>query len=223
MKLNVSKSFLEKKVLDNLSLEIKTGEILAVVGVSGSGKTTLLNVISGTLDYDGEIVEVPKNVSYVFQSARLMPWATVEGNLDFVMDTKIDKETRKAQIADVLDKVELLSEKDNYPDNLSGGMAQRVALARAFVVPSDVLLMDEPFKGLDIRLKTKLMSTFKTLWESDKRTTVIVTHDVDEALRLAHRIVILDGGAISREYDLVGLDEGALLSVKEDVIARLTQ
>ncbi len=223
MKLDVSKTFGSKRVQDNLKLEIRDNEIVAVIGVSGSGKTTLLNIISGTLDYDGEIVEAPKSVSYVFQSARLMPWATVGANLDFVMPRSIDKTERTRMIDDVLDKVELLAEKDNYPDSLSGGMAQRVALARAFVVDSDVLLMDEPFKGLDLRLKSKLIEAFRTLWQQDPRTTIIVTHDVDEALSVAHRIVILDQGRIDQEYNIRCEKAEQLQLIKEDIIENLTQ
>ncbi len=223
MKINLSKSYGDKVVLSNLELEITDNEIVAIIGVSGSGKSTLLNIISGTLDYDGEIVGAPQSVSYVYQSARLMPWATVEKNLAFVMDSKQSQEDRQAKIDSVLRSVELLREKHSYPDTLSGGMAQRVAIARAFVVDSDILLMDEPFKGLDIRLKSKLMTTFSKLWEQDKRTTVIVTHDVDEALALAHRIVILDGGRITQEYTLTDISPEACMAIKSDIIERLTK
>ncbi len=221
MKIKVSKSFGEKRVLDNLELLIKDHEIVAIIGVSGSGKTTLLNIISGNLEYDGEIVEAPKSVSYVFQTARLMPWATVADNLDFVLPKHIKKPERQNKIDNILREVELIEDRDNYPDSLSGGMAQRVALARAFIVPQDILLMDEPFKGLDVRLRNKLLDTFKNLWSIDKRTTLIVTHDVDEAMTIADRVVILDQGKIQKEFDTKDISDEDKIKVKEEIIALL--
>ncbi len=223
MKIRVSKNFGEKLVLDDLILNIDNNEIVAIIGVSGSGKSTLLNIISGNLKYDGEIISAPKNVSYVFQSARLMPWATVAKNLDFVLKKDISKEQRDIKIDSILKEVELLAEKHSYPDSLSGGMAQRVALARAFIVPSDVLLMDEPFKGLDIRLKSKLLALFKKLWSTDMRTTIMVTHDVDEALEIADRIVILDKGKIVEEFLIKSMSADEKLACKDKISTILTK
>lgn len=199
---NLNKYYGENKIFKNFNLEIESGAVTCILGESGSGKTTLLNIISGITDYSGNVEGADGNISYIFQSPRLIPSLTVFGNLDYVLRTEIqDKIKRKEIIINILKIVELDEAKDKYPRELSGGMAQRAAMARAFAYPSELLIMDEPFKALDIGLKKRLTDAFLTLWEKDKRTVIYVTHDIDEALLISERIAVIKGKPASIVYD----------------------
>lgn len=192
---NLSKSFGSLVLFKDFNLDIKEGEITCILGKSGSGKTTLLNMIAGIENYQGQIDKIKP--SYVFQEPRLIPNLTVEGNLSMVCsDAK--------KIQDILQSAQIADKQKNYPATLSGGQAQRVSLCRAFIYDGDVLLMDEPFSSLDLKLKITLMQTFAKMWRESKRTTIFVTHDVEEALCLAHRILILSDGKITSDIRLEG-------------------
>ena len=187
------KSFTKKyddlTVYENFSIEIEEGKITAILGASGVGKTTLLNALAGLTDYEGEITGEIAPVSFVFQDDRLLPFATVQKNLEFALG--------KGDYSQELRSVGLEGCEGKLPGQLSGGMARRVALLRAFLRKSKLLLMDEPFGSLDIGVKYRLMNLFLRLWESDKRTTLLVTHNVDEAMYLSHRVVVIgDKGSI---------------------------
>jgi NitT/TauT family transport system ATP-binding protein len=180
---------------EDFDMDVKKGSIVCLLGPSGCGKTTLLNVM-GNLEKPDAMAANDFEVlskSYIFQEHRLLPWKTVYENVAFVIKERFKENRVRELVEEYLKKVELLEFKDYYPGELSGGMKQRVAIARAFVYPSDVLIMDEPFKGLDIRTKRIVMETFLKAWEKDKRTVVFVTHDVEEAVRLGDEIHILDG------------------------------
>lgn len=189
MRVNITKAYGEKCVFENLELQFAENEITCILGASGVGKTTLLRILSGLTDYTGEIENLPKKVGYVFQEPRLLPHLTVEQNLLYVGG-------RYALIEELLRKTEMTSHKDKYPKQLSGGEKQRVAFARAFVCEPDLLLMDEPFSSLDTALKIRQMQAFARLWEEKKPTTVFVTHDIEEAWALGHRIMILKDGKV---------------------------
>jgi len=180
---------------NDFEIKIKKGSIVSMLGPSGCGKTTLLNVMGNLAKPDEIKVNDFESLSksFIFQEHRLLPWKTVYDNIAFVIKNKFEEKQIKESVYEYLRQVELLDFKDYYPGELSGGMKQRVAIARAFVYPSDVLVMDEPFKGLDIRTKRVVMETFIKAWEKDKRTVVFVTHDVEEAVRLGDEIHILDG------------------------------
>ncbi len=190
---NLNKRFDDLTVFDHLSMEIPKNKISCVLGPSGCGKTTLLNVISGIHKPEsGELEDFKKlTFSFIFQDARLLPWKSIKNNLDFVLKSKYASEERQYIIDKYLDIVELRDFKDYYPDRLSGGMKQRAAIARAFAFPSDVLIMDEPFKGLDIKTKKNIINKFIQLWNSDKRTVIFVTHDLEECLQVADKIFVL--------------------------------
>lgn len=190
---NIKKIYGDKVIFDNFDIEFEQGKITAMLGRSGCGKTTLLNVICGSVEYTGE-VERPDRISYIFQSQRLVPNLTVYKNLEYVLSYIRDKNEKNKRIDEVLKMVEMYEDKDKYPSELSGGMAQRASLARAFVYDAPLMLMDEPFKGLDVSLKKRIIDVFKRLYERDKRTVVFVTHDIDEALFLADRIIVLEEG-----------------------------
>ncbi|MGE5453771.1 MAG: ABC transporter ATP-binding protein [Methylocystaceae bacterium] len=190
---NISKRFGSLVVFDQLTLTAEANRLTCILGPSGCGKSTLLNIISGLIKPDAGDLEgfAGQPVSYIFQEPRLLPWKTVGGNLDFVLKDQLTSSERQEKIQRYLEMVELSAFADYYPYQLSGGMRQRVAIARAFAYPSSLLLMDEPFTGLDLSLKQTLITAFIRLWALDQRTVFFVTHDINEALLLGDDILIL--------------------------------
>ncbi|MBU5488125.1 ABC transporter ATP-binding protein [Clostridium sp. MSJ-8] len=186
--------------LSNVSLEIKDHEFICLLGPSGCGKSTLLKLISGliktdegTILLDDELVQKPgRDRGMVFQEYALFPWMTVEKNVAIGLELK---KHNKKEIAEkvkwAIDIVGLNGFEKNYPYQLSGGMKQRVAIARVLVMNSKVLLMDEPFGALDAFTRMNLQDDLIELWQKEKFTTVFVTHDVDEAVYLSDRIVVM--------------------------------
>lgn len=189
---NIDVSFGDLTVLQGLTMNIEEHKLICILGPSGAGKTTLLNLISGTMKPNrGEIQGFEgKTISYLFQETRLLRWKTAEDNIDFVLKDHLSKALRIEVINRYIEMVGLKDFRKYYPDQLSGGMKQRVAIARAFAFPSDILLMDEPFKGLDLQLKSALMQAFVNVWITDKRSVFFVTHDLDEALLLGDEIFV---------------------------------
>lgn len=174
----------------DISIDFPENAITAILGPSGCGKTTLLHLmarilepLSGTVESGGA---EDQPVSYLFQEPRLLPWARVLENVLLV-----NRDRHSA--LDHLRLVGLGEKADAYPGELSGGMRQRLAMARAFAFPAPLLLMDEPFQALDIALRFSLVEAFRTLWQEDPRTTIFVTHDIQEALLLGDRILIMKG------------------------------
>ena len=216
MKLSISKNYGEKKIFENLSLEIEEGKILCIFGGSGGGKTTLLNILAGLTDYDGRIDGEPKGVSYIFQEPRLLPHLSPRENLRYAM-----QEPNEQKIAELLQKTELTDCADRKARLLSGGEKQRVAIARAFLSESSLLLMDEPFSSLDTPLKIRLISSFANLWKENKKTTVFVTHDVEEVLMLADRVVVLDRGKITADYELTRTEFPSLYGQENPIRQKL--
>lgn len=188
---NLCKTYGNLTVYDNFNLEIEEGKVTCILGESGSGKTTLLNCIARLTDFSGEIPEL--KCSYVFQSPRLVPNLTVYKNLSLVLN---DSEKMNA----ILQKVRLSEKANEYPRNLSGGQAQRAGLARAFLAVSDIILLDEPFASLDLKLKTEMERLFFEIRKADNRTALFVTHDIDEAINVADRIIVLKGGKTVFDY-----------------------
>jgi len=190
---DISLSFGDLPVLEGLSLSFPENEISVVLGPSGCGKTTILNVLTSSIKPSWGSVEGIEKIrfSYLFQEPRLLPWLTVEGNLKFVLDDIEDKGEREELCSLFLDMTGLSDYASWYPGKLSGGMRQRVAIARAFAHPSDMILMDEPFQGLDLKRKLSLIDQFTGLWEKEKRSAVMVTHDIGEAIKLADRVYVL--------------------------------
>lgn len=184
---NLVKSYSDTAVFNGFYLQIEDGSVTCILGESGAGKTTLLNVIAGLTQYEGEVS--PVRCSYIFQEPRLVPNLTVYKNLRLICYDE-------GAIADMLARAGLTEKAASYPVSLSGGQAQRVAIARAFLFESDVVLMDEPFSSLDLKLKINMMNVFSEVRAKDGRTAVFVTHDIDEALYIADRIIVLSGGKI---------------------------
>jgi len=182
--------------LDSVSLSVDPGEIVAVVGASGCGKSTLLRAISG-LDapshgrviLDGQSVTTPhEKIGIIFQEPRLLPWLTVAANVGFGLQ---HRPKRKSLVALALSRVGLSDKASMWPRELSGGQAQRVAITRALVPRPEVLLLDEPFSALDAFTRADLQDHLLDLWVDSKPTLIVVTHDVDEAIVLADRIMVM--------------------------------
>ena len=186
------------QALAHLTLDVGAAEIVAVVGGSGCGKSTLLRLIAGLdrpsagrIQLDGETIVAPHPaVGIVFQEPRLLPWLTVAQNIGFGI-AHLPRAERTARIAAALERIGLASHGTRWPRELSGGQAQRVALARALVARPRVLLLDEPFSALDAFTRADLQEHLLARWEDTRPTLVLVTHDIDEALLLADRIVVM--------------------------------
>lgn len=198
----VSKRYGNTPVLADIDLEVSRGEILALVGPSGCGKSTLLNILSGLLTPDAGTVSIHgqlatsfdawRSTAYMFQEDRLLPWRTVRANVAFGLEsTSLTRAERQARAEQALELVGLDSVADMWPHELSGGMRSRVALARSLAVRPDVLLMDEPFSRLDPQTRSQMHSEVLRLQSGGRMTVVFVTHDMEEAVVLADRIVRL--------------------------------
>lgn len=218
----IGKKYDGVEIYKDFDLTLNEGIITCIMGPSGCGKTTLLNMIGGLNPPDSGLMEGfdGKRFSYVFQETRLLPWKTVEGNLDFVLDHNLPKEERKALTDNLLKMVKMEAFANYYPSQLSGGMAQRVSIARAFAVPSDIILMDEPFSGIDINLKQAMLQHFLEIWKNDRRTILYVTHDVDEALLLSNEIVVFSKAPVKIVLQ-TQVDESNRKEVKDLVLDAL--
>lgn len=188
---NLTKRYGNLTVYENFDLSISEGEIVTLLGGSGSGKTTLLNCIAGLTAFEGSVPKL--KCAYVFQSPRLVPNLTVKDNLKLICK-------EEDRVNDMLSKVRLEEKSDSYPISLSGGQAQRVAIARAFLFDSDIILLDEPLSSLDFKLKKEITDLFLSVWQESRKTAVFVTHDIDDAIYISHRIIVLNSGKIM--YDL---------------------
>ncbi|MCQ4925333.1 ATP-binding cassette domain-containing protein [Tissierella carlieri] len=189
---NIIKNYNDLKVLDDISIDFPKNKTTCILGPSGCGKTTLLNIISGIIkEYSGEIIGFEDDISFVFQEDRLIPWNNVSSNIEFVLKNKMNKEKIETTMERYLKLVNLEEYRYYYPKDLSGGMRQKISILRAFAYPSNLLIMDEPFKSLDINSKQVLIDFFKELRIMENRTCIIVTHDIEEALTLGDKIVIL--------------------------------
>jgi sulfonate transport system ATP-binding protein len=194
--------------LAGIDLAAAPGEIVAILGTSGSGKSTLLRIVgglepasTGEIRLDGRVVIGPSpKLGFVFQEPRLMPWLRVRDNVAFGLGA-LPREERRTLAAEALDRVGLDDAASLWPRQLSGGMAQRVAIARALVTHPSVLLLDEPFSALDAFTRLSLQEHLLDIWQADRPTMLFVTHDIDEALMLADRVIVLLGkpGRVRRD------------------------
>ena len=204
---NVNKSFFSLKeqtdVLENINIEIKKGEIVAIVGPSGCGKSTLLNLISGLINQDkGEII-VNGKIGYMFQKDNLLEWRNVYKNITIGPEIKHIKEDEK-EIDEILKKYGLFDFKYYYPKELSGGMRQRVALIRTLILKPDILLLDEPFSSLDYQSKITVQEDIYKIIKQEKKTTILVTHDITEAIAMADVVYVLSlrPSTIKNKFDI---------------------
>ena len=196
---HLTKKFDDLLVLDDISFTVKEGEFLCIVGPTGCGKTTFLNSLtklykptSGEILINDEPVDLLRhNIAYIFQEYSTMPWLTVEENVGFGLDIKnIPKSEAKEKVNEYL-QVVVEKYRNYYPDQLSASMLQRVVIARAFATEPEVLLMDEPYGQLDIELRFRLEDELLKLWERNKTTVIFITHNIEEAVYLGERILVL--------------------------------
>jgi sulfonate transport system ATP-binding protein len=227
-----------RPVLEGINLDVKPGEFISIVGASGCGKSTLLRLIVGLdADYGGEIrldgdrvATTSLDRGIVFQDHRLFPWMTLEQNIELaLLNTGTPKERRAQIVADHIALVNLTGFEKAYPHQLSGGMAQRAAIARALVTEPKLLLLDEPLGALDALTRVHVQSELQRIWMAERSTMIMVTHDVEEALYLGDRVVIMapNPGRIRRivNVDLPHpRDRSAPLlhRLKDEILAELT-
>ena len=209
---DVTKKYDDLILLQDFNISFEKNKITCLFGPSGVGKTTIANIVAGIVPVDRGFVDGIDNslFSYVFQEPRLLKWYNVYENIDFVLKDVYEPEKRVDTINSYLKMVELSQYKNYKIDALSGDMAQRVSLARAFAYPSHILIMDEPFKGLDIKLKNEMSSLFIKMWSLSQRTVIFITHDVEEAINLSHVIYTLK----NRPVDIV---DRIIVNNKEEI------
>jgi len=187
-----------KHVLDDIDLQVQEGEIVSIIGPSGCGKSTLLKIVAGLdADVDGEVLLDGLRVTkpsvekgFIFQEHRLFPWLTVERNI--AADLNLRDPAIRLQVNRLIELVKLGGFEKAYPKQLSGGMSQRVAIARALLRNPKVLLLDEPFGALDAFTRSHLQEALLDIWRENRTTMLFVTHDIDEAVFISHRVVVLD-------------------------------
>jgi ABC-type nitrate/sulfonate/bicarbonate transport system ATPase subunit len=200
-------------VLEDLSLTIQPGEFLSIVGASGCGKSTLLRLLVGLdRDYQGEIrvggsivTGTSLDRGIVFQEHRLFPWLTLEQNVSLgLQNSRWSEERKKQAVREHIELVGLTGFETAFPHQLSGGMAQRAAIARGLVNQPSILLLDEPFGALDALTRTRLQNELQNIWQREKITMILVTHDVDEAVYLGDRVVVMQPrpGRIKKVYPI---------------------
>lgn len=199
----------DQNIFDNFELHISSGEFLSILGHSGVGKTTLLRIMagldapqSGSVTIGGEAITRPrKSIQYLFQDARLLPWYSARDNVTFASDNSFSQKSRS--VADqLLEQLGLHHRADAWPKHLSGGEKTRTALARALLANPDVLLLDEPMRGLDVRNRAMFSEVLDQVGNPGSRTLVMVSHDVDEAIMLSDRVVVLGGQPASITLEL---------------------
>ncbi len=196
----LTKRFGDLTVLNDICFDIKAGELVAIVGPTGCGKTTFLNTLSklmpatsGQILIDGEEANPREhNISYVFQEPTCLPWRTVRENVAYGMEVKgVPHKERMERTDKIMELVGLASCADLYPNQVSASMVQRIAVSRAFAVEPDLLLMDEPYGQLDVKLRYYLEDELVSLWQKLKSTVLFVTHNIEEAVYVAERILVL--------------------------------
>ncbi|MFN2384706.1 MAG: ABC transporter ATP-binding protein [Thermoanaerobaculia bacterium] len=188
----------EVRVLEDIDLDVREGELVCILGPSGCGKSTLLNIVGGFLAPTAGVVEIDREEVrgpdrrriFVFQERGVFPWLTVEGNIGFGL-SKLSPAERAQRIAYYVNLVGLTGFEGTYPQELSGGMKQRVEVARALAVNPDVLYLDEPFGALDSITRMVMRGELLRIWEAEKKTILFVTHDIEESVQLADRVVVL--------------------------------
>ena len=202
---NLERHFTRKGVLNGVDLDIAKGEFVALLGRSGSGKSTFLRALAG-LDHEARgsgVIEVPEDLAVVFQDARLLPWKNIMDNVVFGLDGS----DAAARAQHALEEVELSGRSTSWPHELSGGEQQRVALARALVRKPRLLLADEPFGALDALTKIRMHTLLRRLSVIHRPAVLLVTHDVEEAIALADRVIVLDHGKVMHEERIVLPDD----------------
>lgn len=234
---NLSKSFTSSRgdvqAIEDLSLDISQSEFVALIGPSGCGKSTLLRIVAGLLPADGGNIHfsgwphTPK-CRLVFQDHTLLPWLTVIDNVAFGLETAgISLVSRRARALSQLTNMGISEFAEHYPHELSGGMRQRAAIARAFLAEPDILLMDEPLRALDAQMRLVIQEELLDIWQTHRPMVLYVTHDIEEALLLADRVLVMSGkpARICKEFvvpldrprDLTGCSHPGFNEIKREI------
>ena len=232
---NITHTFGTMRVLDDVSLDVREGEFVCLLGPSGCGKSTLLNVVggflkqsSGSVTIDGEEVVGPDpRRIFVFQERGVFPWLTVEENIGFGLFRMGDAEKRE-RIAHYVQLVGLKGFEQSYPRELSGGMKQRLEVARALAVNPDVLYLDEPFGALDSITRLQMRRELLRIWHAERKTILFVTHDIEESVQLADRVVVLSArpGRVRRIVDIDiphprDLSDPRYIALRDEIFAEI--
>jgi NitT/TauT family transport system ATP-binding protein len=207
---DVSLRFGESPVLDHIDLEVMKGEILVIIGPSGCGKSTMLNLVSGVLPptsgtvacFGSPVRGLNRRVAYMTQKDTLLPWRTATDNVALPLELNgVSRKDRRARACEVLELVGVGQAGDQRPHQLSGGMRSRVSLARSLLSDADIFLMDEPFSAIDALQRVRLQQLLVDLWATTSKTMIYVTHDLEEAIALGHRVIVMgrDPGRIAVE------------------------
>ena len=233
---NDPKNTIAKVVVKDVSFTVGKNEFVSIVGPSGCGKTTLLNMVAGfekplmgRILHNGEEIKGPGlDRGVVFQEFSLLPWTNVQRNVEFAIDQKKHNAAERKEIADkYIEMVGLADHKEKRPNMLSGGMKQRVAIARTLAMGSDTLLMDEPFSSLDEHMRRHLDNELLEIWGREKKTVLFVTHNIEEALMLSTRVILLSAspGQITKEWDLTGMSKDMtsreMVTLKSEIVERM--
>lgn len=185
------------------SLSVGDGEFVCIIGPSGSGKSTVLNMIAGLIEPTAGQIKKPDNVSMVFQSGALFPWLTVFDNIAFGLRALgVPSLTVVRQVEELIELMKLSEFKKSFPAQLSGGQGQRVGIARALAVNPAVLLLDEPFSALDEKTTAELHDDLLNIWRKTKKTILMVSHLIEEAISLSDRVILMKNGAIAKTYNI---------------------
>lgn len=197
---NLYKKFKKEYIFEDFSISFADKKITSIVGPSGCGKTTLLRMLTGLESYEkGSITGINRNnISFVFQEDRLLPWLSVYKNIELVMKTKFTPAEAEKRIREVLTLLDLSNAAEMMPDELSGGMQRRVAIGRALAYDAEVIFLDEPFKGMDDKLKSEVLSQLERAWRQAEKTVILVTHDLPDARKLSDSVYELSGRPVKK-------------------------
>jgi NitT/TauT family transport system ATP-binding protein len=217
----ISKSFNNINVFKDFNVKINDLAITSILGHTGCGKTTLLNMIANIIKPDSGTIDGIENkqISFIFQEPRLIPWLTVKENIEFVLTENLSLHEKHCISTKFISMLSLQQYALHYPHELSGGTKNKVAIARAFGYPSDIILMDEPFNGIDLPQKESLIKAFLELWKNYKRTVIFVTHDIDEAMVIGNNILIMNNKPIKivKEIIINDKDKDELSKFKKEI------
>lgn len=194
------KKFKKEYIFENFSISLADRKVTSIIGPSGCGKTTLLRMIAGLEPFEkGSISGVDKrSISFVFQEDRLLPWLNVFQNIELVLKSKFTPKEAKWKVQEVLAQLDLSEAAEMMPNELSGGMQRRVAIGRALAYDADIILLDEPFKGMDNKLKSEVLPELAAVWEKTEKTIILVTHDISDARELSDIVYELSGRPLKK-------------------------